>query len=141
MEINQEGLDLIKRFEGCRLSVYLDPIGLATVGWGQRTDLPVGTSITQSEADSMLQEAVAAVAKGVGSLVTKEIDPRPFSALCSLAYNIGLGNLKRSSVLRLVNDGEMEKAADHFLDWDQAGGKVLTGLKTRREAERALFLS
>lgn len=142
MKINDKGLLLIKYFEGLRLSVYLDAVGLPTVGYGHMDkSMKVGDKITQQKADELLLEDLSWFESGVDSMLKNEISSNQFSALVCFAYNIGLGNLKSSTLLKCVNSGQFDKAADEFLKWNKAGGKVLSGLTKRRQAERDLFLS
>jgi lysozyme len=141
MKTNQAGIDLIKRFEGCRLSVYKDAVGLNTVGWGHRTNLPVGTHISQPEADTTLLADIAEREQELDDLLTVELNPNQYSALISFVYNLGIDALSRSTLLRLVNAEEFQLASQEFSKWCRAGGKVLSGLVARREKEKDLFLS
>jgi lysozyme len=141
MIIGEKGKNLIKRFEGLSLTVYLDEGGLATVGYGHRTDLPVGAAITLEEANNLLAQDLIKFEQGVTPLVQVPINQNQFDALCSFAYNVGLGALEHSHLLKKLNAGDVAGCADEFLRWDQVSGKVASGLLKRREAERALFLS
>ena len=141
MKCNQAGLDLIKSFEGCRLEVYADIVGLATVGYGHRTSLPVGSTITQDEADDLLTQDIAKFESGVTESVIGDISDNQFAALVCFSFNLGLGALKGSTLLVKVNAGDFEGAAQEFLRWDKAGGVVVPGLLRRRQAESGLFLS
>lgn len=143
---------LIKRFEGCaqrmpdgRLRAYPDPgTGGApfTIGWGSTgPDIRNGTVWTQEQADARLAQEVAEKAAGVAALVTVPVSDAQLGALTSLAYNIGLGNVRSSTVLRKLNGGDVAGAADAFLMWTKAAGRELPGLVRRRQAERALFLT
>lgn len=143
---------LIKQFEGCaqrlpdgRLRAYPDPgTGGApwTIGWGSTgPDIRTGTIWTQAEADSRLAQEVGEKAAGVSALVTVPLSDTKLGACISLAYNIGLGNFGKSTVLRKLNGGDVAGAADAFLMWTKAAGKELPGLVRRRQAERALFLT
>lgn len=142
--ISDAGLDLIKKFEGCKLTAYKCPAGIWTVGYGHTgRDVYKGLKITQEQADTLLEFDLWTFAEGVDAAIPEEIDitDNQFAALVSLAYNIGLGNFKKSSVLKFILKQEFEKASDAFLVWKKAAGKVLPGLVRRREAERALFLT
>jgi lysozyme len=143
MEMNEAGIALLKEFEGCRLEAYQDQVGVWTIGYGDTGDWVVeGTSITQERAEELLQERLAKEFEpGVDHALTETPKANEFSAMVCLAYNIGCGAFRHSSVLRNFNAGDKEAAADSFLKWDTAGGKVNAGLLRRRKAERALFLS
>lgn len=141
-QINQAGFELIKSFESCVLHVYKDAVGLPTIGWGHL--IKAGekfTTITQEEADELFRRDLASFESAVASLVRATLTDNQFSALVSLAFNIGTANFKDSTLLRLLNHGEYRLAADQFGRWNKAKGRVLKGLTRRRAAERALFLS
>lgn len=135
-------MDLIQEFEGCKLTAYLCPAGVWTIGWGS-TGLGVGKGViwTQAEADERYKKDMAAFKSGVQKLVIVPITRNQLEALTSFAYNLGLGALKGSTLLKYLNAGNYQAAANQFLRWDKAGGKVLSGLTRRRTAERNLFLS
>lgn len=139
-QINQAGLDLIKEFEGCRLEVYLDQKGLPTVGWGHRTDMSVGTTISQEDADTLLSDDLSRFEVGVEHAVAVDPTDNQFAALVSFAYNLGLGALRSSHLLTEFNAGNLDKAADELLKWCHLGTEEDAGLLRRREAERSLFL-
>lgn len=140
--ISQSGINLIKEFEGLRLKKYKDAVGKLTIGYGhlvlpsERFDRP----LTQSEAEDLLQSDLKIFEGGINQYVTVNINQNQFDALMSFAFNLGLANLKRSTLLRLLNLGKYAEAADQFLRWNKAGGRVLPGLTRRRAAERDLFL-
>lgn len=145
MKINQEGLDLIKHFEGFRADAYRDPVGIVTIGYGTTARAEVGIiprmgmTITEAEAEHYLQKAVNKFAAQIEPAIIAPINENEFAAYVSLAYNIGPGAFKRSSTLRHFNMGNKAQAAKNILLWNKAGGKVLRGLVRRREAEKALF--
>lgn len=139
--INEKGLALLKRFEGCRLVVYKDAVGLHTVGWGHMDPaLILGTKITQEEADSLLKEDLERFERGVYNVAAAPISSNEFSALVCFAYNVGLGAFANSTLLSKLNAGDKAGAAKEFLKWTRAGGTVLRGLVKRRQAEMELFL-
>lgn len=140
-QINSEGIQLIKAFEGLYLDAYLDPVGIPTVGYGHTNDVYMGMSITEAEADQLLQQDLERFEAAVEDAVEVEINENQFSALVSFSFNLGAGSLFRSTLLKLLNQGEFEKAAQEFPRWNQAGYQPLLGLTRRRLAERALFLS
>lgn len=135
-------MDLIQQFEGCKLTAYLCPAGVWTIGWGS-TGLGIakGVTWTQAEADERYKKDMTAFKAGVKKLVTVPVNNNQLEALTSFAYNLGLGALKGSTLLKYLNAGNYQAAANQFLRWDKAGGKVLAGLTRRRTAERNLFLS
>lgn len=139
MKLNQAGTDLIKSFESCRLSVYEDIVGLNTVGWGQRTNLPVGTTITQLQADNMLADHLDEICNQIKHCLEVELNDNQFSAVVSLVYNIGIGNFESSTLLKLLNLQQFQAASEEFKRWDLASGRVVDGLLRRRLAERQLF--
>src|SRR5271166_1618700 len=98
MNINNAGLELLKSFEGCRLTSYQDQKGIWTIGWGCTAGVHEGQTITQEEADQMLVNALAATEKGVSSLVKVPLTSYQFSALVCFAYNVGLGALEHSTL-------------------------------------------
>lgn len=144
--INKAAIDLIKKWEGFRANAYKDAVGIWTIGYGTTANAGVGIypnlgmTITESQAESFLRAAVTKFAGSVKSKLTKDANENEFGAMVSLAYNIGPGAFARSTVLDKFNDGDKKGAADAFLLWNKAGGKVLRGLTNRRIEERALFL-
>lgn len=142
MKLNKAGRDLIKRFEGCKLKAYYDAVGVLTIGYGHTgSDVRVGQQITQQEAEDLLNADLDKFVKGVEKLVTRTLTDNQFSALVSLAYNIGLGNLKKSTLLKNLNAGNVVAVTVSWVKWNKAGGKVLKGLTARRGAEIELFLT
>ena len=145
MKLNQAGIDLIKRFEECRLTAYPDP-GTGgepwTIGWGSTgTDIHRGDVWTQAKADSRFLWDLSHISDKVSAMVKIELNDNQFSALVSFAYNCGLGNLKASSLLKYVNAGDFTDVPREFMKWNHANGKVLDGLTKRRHAEAELFLA
>lgn len=142
MKLNKAGRDLIKRFEGLKLKSYYCPAGVLTIGYGHTgKDVTVGQQITQVEAERLLNADLDKFVPGVESLLKVVLTDNQFSALVALAYNIGLGNLKKSTLLKKVNASDFTGAVESWLKWNKAGGKVLKGLTARREAETQLFLT
>ena len=146
MRISEKGINLIKQFEGCHLEPYRDPIGLYTIGWGRLIgdgkSLPIEyfRKFTQEEVDAMLVEDLKRFERGVARLCPTRLTQSRFDALVSFAFNLGLGNLQISTLRAKHNRGDISGAANEFLRWNKAGGKVFRGLTRRREAERALYL-
>ena len=144
MTPSQNCYNLIKEFEGCELTAYPDPAtgnNPWTIGYGSTIGVHPGMVITQEEAEQRLVSDVKRFAEGVNQMVTVPMTQGEFDALCSFSFNLGLGNLRSSTLLRKLNAGDKEAAANQFLVWNMAAGRIMTGLTRRREAERALFLS
>ena len=133
--------ELIKSFEGLELEAYLCPADIWTIGYGHTGNVKEGDSITKAEAEALLDKDLRTFRNGVKRLVKVPLNENQFGALVSFAYNLGLGSLQNSTLLKMLNAGDYTGAADQFLRWNKSGGKVLTGLVRRREAERAVFLT
>lgn len=139
MRLTDEAIAMIQHFEGCRLTAYKDAVGVWTIGYGHTEDVEPGSRITQHQADVMLNSDLEQLSEGVRAIVTHDLNDNQFSALVSFAYNVGLGSLKSSTLLALLNKNEYWFAANEFTRWNKAGGKVMNGLIKRRWAERDLF--
>lgn len=133
--------ELIKSFEGLELEAYLCPADIWTIGYGHTGNVKEGDRITKAEAEALLDKDLRTFRNGVKRLVKVTLNENQFGALVSFAYNLGLGSLQNSTLLKMLNAGDYTGAADQFLRWNKSGGKVLTGLVRRREAERAVFLT
>ena len=134
--------DLIKQFEGCRLQAYPDPgTGGApwTIGYGHTRGVTQGMTCTQEQAENWLMEDLDKVGMQVTDLLKVPVTQREFDALCSFAYNAGIGNLAKSTMLKLINECRYSEAAKEFPKWDRAAGKELPGLLRRRKAEEDVF--
>lgn len=140
-KINQAGLELVKSFEGLRLNAYQDSVGVWTIGYGSTKGVKRGQRITEEEAEELLREDLATAERGVESAITEDITDNQFAACVSLAFNVGVGAFRKSSIVKYINAGDVLLAADRFLLYNRAGGRVLAGLTRRRKAERALFLT
>lgn len=141
-DINQRGLELIKKFEGLSLRAYRDPVGIWTIGYGHTgPEVGRGDVITRTEAERLLRSDLDRFESSVQRLVKVPLNSNQFSALVSFTYNVGAGNLGKSTLLKLLNRRNYQGAADQFPKWVYGGGKVLSGLVRRRREERALFLS
>ena len=145
MQISQNGLNLIKQFEGCRLTAYKDSVGVWTIGWGTTnadksitgTEIKSGLKISQEKADNWLEKSVNSK---YSPLVEKynhkyNFNQNQFDALVSFAYNIGSIDQLTANGTRTINE-----IASHITAYNKAGGKVLAGLTRRRKAEKELFL-
>ncbi|HCT5190022.1 lysozyme [Enterobacter cloacae] len=145
MQTSDKGISLIKQFEGCKLTAYQDSVGVWTIGygWTQPVDgkpIRAGMTIKQETAERLLKTGLVSYESDVSRLVKVGLTQGQFDALVSFTYNLGARSLSTSTLLRKFNAGDYAGAADEFLRWNKAGGKVLNGLTRRREAERALFL-
>lgn len=145
MQINAAGLALIKEFEGLRLRAYLCPADVPTIGYGTTVypdgrRIRVGEEITQAQAEEYLRNDLRVFEREVERMVLVPVNENQFSALVSFAYNVGPAALRKSTMLRFINEHRYADAAGEFARWNQAAGKVLPGLVRRREAERALFI-
>jgi lysozyme len=138
--INDRGLELIKSFEGLRLEAYRCSAGVLTIGWGSTgSHVKEGMTITEEEAEALLRKDLARFENGVSVLAGVSSDSQ-FAAMVSLAFNIGLGAFAGSTVLKRHKLGNRMGAANAFMMWNKAGGRILKGLIRRREAERKLYL-
>lgn len=137
--------NLIKEFEGLRLEAYQCSAGVWTIGYGSTRGISGGSikegdTITLDEAEMLLQRDLEPFSEYVNKVVKVPLTQNQFDALVSLVYNIGNGNFKFSTLLRHLNNADYQDAADQFLVWRKAGGKVIRGLEIRRAKERELFL-
>lgn len=136
---------LIAEAEGCRLTAYRCPAGVPTIGWGETDGVQMGDSCTQEQADRWLLEDLQERTRAVQALCTRSPARNELGALVSLAYNIGVGALAKSTALRQHNAGQHEAAARAICLWDKArvNGVLTTlpGLTARRAAEQALYLT
>jgi GH24 family phage-related lysozyme (muramidase) len=138
-----KGIALIKSFEGLSLNKYQDIVGKWTIGYGHLIlpDEVFNVALTEAQAETLLRRDLAVSEKGVNQYVLVPLTQNQFDALVSFTFNLGVGNLKSSTLLRVLNAHQYQSAADEFLRWDKAGGKQVAGLTRRRTAERALFIS
>lgn len=129
-------------FESCPLTAYWDALGkLWTIAYGHTRGVHEGMTCTQAQADAWLLEDRASAEANVNKHVTAELTQHEFDALVDFDFNCGDGNMDSSTLLKLVNSGDIARAADEFDKWDHAGGKVVAGLLRRRLAEKAEFLT
>lgn len=137
---NDAGIELIKGFEALRLKAYQDSVGVWTIGWGHTGGVKRGQVITEAEAEKFLRDDLGDSEKGVEDALTEDVTDNQFAACVSLTFNIGVSAFRKSSIAKFINAGDVVLAADRFLLYNKAGGKVLAGLTRRRKAERALYL-
>ncbi len=145
MKTSKAGIELIKRWEGSKLTAYRCPAGVWTIGYGHTSAageprVTEGMKISASEAERILAQDLATYEQAVDKAITRPMTQPQFDAMVSLCYNIGQGAFAGSSVARRFNEGNISGAADAFLMWTKAGGKELQGLVNRRKDERAFFL-
>ncbi|MEG4853966.1 lysozyme [Microcoleus sp. B5-D4] len=140
MTINQDGVNLIKSFEGMELEAYLDAVDVWTIGYGHTQGVYEGMTITEAQAEELLRKDLAEFEGYVSEAVQVSINENQFSALVSFTFNLGPENLFDSTLLKLLNQGDFQGAGDQFPRWNKAGSQELEGLTRRRKAERALFL-
>jgi lysozyme len=139
-------LPLVKKHEGIKLSAYYCAAQKPTIGFGNTFYLDgkavkIGDKITQQQADELLMATLLKFQQQINEAVKVNLTPNQEAALISFVYNIGIGAFRQSTLLKLLNRGEVLTAADQFDRWTRAGGKILKGLVTRRKEEKALFLS
>lgn len=137
---SKAGVELIKSFEGCRLTSYLCPASRWTIGYGRASgDVRQGQKISQEQAEAYLLEDLAKFEAGVNALVRVPITQGMFDALVSFSYNLGLRALENSTLLKLLNQRKYGEAGVELNRWIHVSGAVLPGLVRRRKAEQALF--
>lgn len=141
MTVPQGAIDLVKRFEGCRLQAYKCPAGIWTCGWGAVGE-GIGQNViwTQAAADHRLAADLERFTDAVDHMVRVPVTPGQRAALISFAYNAGPVALRESTLLQLLNAGKYAAAGAQFARWNKGGGKVLPGLVARRAAEAASFM-
>ena len=146
MNISNEGINLIKRFEGVRNRPYRDCVGLWTVGVGHLIgdgkSLPESwnRTFTEEEINALLIRDLSRFERGIGMYIKVPLRQSEFDALCSFSFNLGLGTLQRSTLRQKINRNDKEGAAKEILKYCRAGGKIIKGLQRRREAEYQMFL-
>ena len=144
MKVSNKGLELIKEFEGFSSVAYLCSAKKATIGYGNTfwedgTPVKIGDQISKERAETLLKHVVDNFSVAVEVDIKIEVSQNQFDAMVSLAYNIGLGAFKNSTLLRQLNRGNFVGASQEFLRWDKSNGKPLLGLTRRREREKLLF--
>ena len=139
LKTSQEGISLIKSFEGCELTAYRCSADVPTIGYGHTAGVSDGDTCTQEEAESMLAEDLVEFEDYVKKYVESELQQNEFDALVAWTYNLGPANLKESTMLKELNSGNFEEVPRQMKRWNRAGGEVLDGLIRRREAESRLF--
>lgn len=132
-------IDLIKKWEGCKLHAYLDGGGVPTIGYGHTKDIKLGDTCTQEQADKWLEEESNEFTFGILSYVNVGLNPNQLEALTCFVYNIGLEAFRNSTMLKLLNEGKFLEASNQFDRWNKDNGKIVAGLTNRRADEKRLF--
>lgn len=144
MTTNQAAINIIKKSESLKLKAYQGLSGKWFIGYGHSAGVKSGMTITESKAEQYLRDDLKAIESSIASTVKVPVNRNEFSAMVSLAYNIGTGAFRDSTVAKKINGGDRKAAADAFLLWNKGrkNGKlvVLSHLDERRKEERALFL-
>jgi lysozyme len=140
--LNQEGFKLLTSFEGCKLHAYDDGGGVWTIGYGHTKGVFSGMPMTQAEAEDCLRTDLEKFESYVEDAVQVELNDSQFSALVCFCFNVGPGSdgFGGSTLLKQLNTGDYQAAANQFLVWNKVGGAPWLGLTRRRLAERSLFL-
>ncbi len=139
--IKQNGLDLIKRFEGFSRTVYFCPAGYPTIGYGHvvKDDEDFSAGIDEAQAEELLRQDAQIAERAVLRLIDVPLTDGQFDALVSFTYNLGGGALQRSTLRRKINREEHAEVPEQFMRWVWAGGRKLKGLVRRRAAEAGLY--
>ena len=147
MKTSTKGIDLLKRYEGFSSKPYLCPANVWTIGYGS-TRLADGKAVTKDtpkitydEGTKLLEITLEQFERAVDAAVHVAVNQNQYDAMVSLCYNIGVGNFSKSTLIKLLNNGNSIAAAQEFLRWNKVKGKPITGLTKRREEEMKLFLS
>lgn len=145
MDISTDGLSLIKSFEGLCLTAYRCQAGVLTIGYGHTANVKIGDSISQQTADSYLMCDLHRTQMFINKFVRAELNQNQYDALCSLVFNIGVGNFERSTLLKKLNNNDFVGAANEFSCWNKIrkNGELVVsnGLIKRRYEEQQLFSS
>ncbi len=137
--VNEDGIALIKEFEGLRLTPYACSSNVLTIGYGHTRTVRPGMRITRNQAEQLLEDDLRIAERAVSRLVKVPLTSNQFSALVSFAFNVGTVNFERSTLLRLLNRGWYEQVPAQLMRWNRSSGEVLGGLSRRRAAEGRLW--
>lgn len=140
MAINQEGIELLKQFEGFRSKAYQDMVGVWTIGYGFTKNVKAGDVLSREDAEIRLKEELEEYVAGVKQACKIEPNENQLAAMVVFAFNVGVAGFKKSTVCKAHNRGDEQAAARAFGLWNKAGGKVVAGLTRRRNAESVLYL-
>lgn len=139
MITSEEGKSLLKKFEGCELEAYQCSANVWTIGYGHTAGVNEGDSIDQEAADALLKTDLEEFEGYVNDAVKVPLTQNQFDALVCWTYNLGVGNLNSSTMLKVLNDGDYDKVPGEMARWNKANGEVLAGLERRRKAEGLLW--
>ena len=141
MQTSKAGLEFIASHEGCVLNVYEDVAGYPTIGIGHliRDGEDFSGGITRDQAIELLQDDAKEAEDCVNANVTVDLSQEQFDALVSFVFNVGIGAFRKSTLLRLLNEGRPEEVPVQLKRWNKAGGKIVQGLISRRAAESDLW--
>lgn len=137
--IGPKGIALIKHFEGFKANAYKCPADVWTIGYGTTSGVKKGQKITEAQAVEFLLRDTAKFEKVVNDLVKVPLTQEQFDGLVAFVYNVGPGNFKSSTLLKVLNGGHYDQVDEQMLRWNKADGEVLAGLTRRRASEGALF--
>ena len=141
LRTSQAMVEAIKKHEAWRANAYICPAGVWTIGYGHTATAKRGMSISKAEGERLFKKDLQVFENAIHRLVKVSLNQNQFDALVSFAYNCGAPALSQSTLLRVLNQGNYQEAANQFLRWTRGGGKVLPGLVKRRQAEKELFES
>ena len=139
MKVSQECVNLVKFFEGFEAKAYLCPANVWTIGYGRTRNVKEGDIVNEIQAERDLLEELEEFANQVLNTVKVSLTQNELDALTSWTYNLGVGNLQSSTLLKKLNSGDKNSVPSEMLRWNKAAGKVLAGLTRRREAEAKLW--
>ena len=139
-QINQDGLNLIKQWEGLRLQAYLCPANVWTIGYGHTLTAKKGMSISEDEAVNLLRGDLAKFQRCVEDAVQVSLNDNQFAAIVSFCFNVGEGAFRGSTLLKKLNAGNFDAVPSELARWNKVGGKVSAGLTNRRAAEAGLWV-
>ena len=139
MKVSQDCIDLVKFFEGFEAKAYLCPASVWTIGYGRTKNVKEGDMVNEMQAERDLLEELDEFAGQVLNSVKVALTQKELDALTSWTYNLGVGNLQSSTLLKKLNSGDKNSVPSEMLRWNKAAGKVLAGLTRRREAEAKLW--
>ena len=135
-----DGKSIVRKFEGCKLTAYLCPAGIPTIGYGHTHNVKLGDTCTQQQADEWLEDDFFYATSDVKVVVKVPLTDNQLDALASFVFNLGVRKLIQSTLLKKLNAKDYTGAANEFDKWVFAAGKKLNGLIARRAAEKQLFL-
>ena len=139
MKISEDGLELIKKFEGCETTAYQDSVGVWTIGFGHTKGVEEGQTCSIEDAESMLADEMDEYEGYINNMVKVDLQQHEFDALVAWVYNLGPTNLGESTMLKVLNGGQFDRVPDEMNRWTRAGGEILEGLVRRRQAESSMF--